>query len=462
MFVYNTLTKQKEEFIPREYKKVKMFVCGPTVYDFAHLGNARTYIAFGVISRYLEYRGYEVFYLQNITDIDDKIIERARNEGKDPLQLAKEFTEIYLQDMESIKIRKVSKYARATEYIPQIINQVKRLIEKGCAYLIENDGYYFDLKKFPDYGKLSGRTVESAEDAVSRIDESVNKRNKGDFALWKFSKPDEPSWESDLGAGRPGWHIEDTAITETQFGPQYDLHGGARDLIFPHHEAEIAQMESISGFKPFVKYWLHSGFLTVNSQKMSKSSGNFITVRDLLKKVSPEVLRFVILSSHYRSPIDYNQKLLQQSEAAVARIGEFMARVKSIDSAGSGNEEIIKTLSTLKSNFEKEMDDDFNTPKALAVIFETIRSLNILVDNSSVGTKSAKQIISVFEEIDEVLNIIPKEIVKVPDDLAKLVQKRESLREAKDFQEADKIRAQIESLGYHIDDTTYGPLVKRK
>src|SRR3989344_9392375 len=305
MLVFNSLAKQKEEFAPRNGKKVNMFVCGPTVYDSSHIGHARTYISFDVIARYLWHLGYKVKYLQNITDIDDKIIDRAKKENKHPLKLAGEFEKIYYQDMKSLGINSVSKYAPATKYIKQIVSQVKRLKEKGFAYEIPGDGIYFDLSKLTDYGKLSGRTTEGAEDAVSRIDESINKRNKGDFALWKFSKPGEPKWKTELGEGRPGWHIEDTAITEKHFGPQYDIHGGARDLIFPHHEAEIAQMEGISGKKPMVRTWMHTGLLTINGEKMSKSLGNFITIRDFLEKQPARVLRFLMIKAHYRSPIDY-------------------------------------------------------------------------------------------------------------------------------------------------------------
>ncbi|MEK7151527.1 MAG: cysteine--tRNA ligase, partial [Patescibacteria group bacterium] len=303
--IFNTLTRQKEEFKPTDPKKVKMFVCGPTVYDYSHIGHARTYIIYDVIARYLRSCGYDVFYLQNITDIDDKIIERAKQKQQSPSDLAQEYKEKYYEDIKKLGITSVSEYAPATQYIPEIISQVQRLIEKGIAYLIEEEGYYFDLTQFTDYGRLSGRTTEAAEDATSRIDESSKKRNKGDFVLWRLSKPEEPGWDSPFGYGRPGWHIEDTAITEKNFGPQYDIHGGAHDLIFPHHEAEIAQMESISGQKPFVKYWAHSGFLTINGQKMSKSLGNFVTIRDVLEKYPPETLRLMFLMSHYRSPVDY-------------------------------------------------------------------------------------------------------------------------------------------------------------
>src|SRR3989338_11005975 len=271
---YNTLTRKKEDFKPAEGKQVKLFVCGPTVYDYAHIGHAKTYVQFDVIVKYLRYRGYGVFYLQNVTDMDDKIIQRTKQKHigqmifTDPIKLARHFEKEYHKDMENLDVNSVNKFARATEHIKEIQKQVKTLMDKGFAYIIENDGIYFDLSKDKDYGKLSGRKSVEAEDAISRIDDSAKKRNKGDFCLWKQSKKDEPSWPDPwFDGGRPGWHIEDTAISEKYLGQQYDIHGGARDLIFPHHEAEIAQMESASGKKPFVKYWLHTGFLNVKGQK---------------------------------------------------------------------------------------------------------------------------------------------------------------------------------------------------
>ena len=321
--IYNTLTRKKEIFKPIKNKKVHMFVCGPTVYDYMHIGHAKTYIQFDVIAKYLKFRGYNVFYLQNITDLDDKIIDRAKKEKTDPLELAHQLERYYHQDEEKLGINSVSRYARSTDYIRQIVNQVETLISKGYAYPT-SDGYYFEIKKFKDYGKLSRRTVLGAEDAISRIDDGIEKRNRGDFCLWKISKKGEPFWNTKLGKGRPGWHIEDTAITETHFGPQYDIHGGARDLIFPHHEAEISQMESISGKKPMVRYWLHTGFLTVNGQKMSKSLKNFITIRDFLKKYDYKVLRFFYISTHYRNPIDFTEKSIEKAKHSLERLNDFV------------------------------------------------------------------------------------------------------------------------------------------
>jgi cysteinyl-tRNA synthetase len=329
--IYNTLTREKDEFRPRKGKKVNMFVCGPTVYDSSHLGHAKTFIQFDFMARYMRFLGYKVFYLQNITDVDDKIIKRAEEDrmGKDGWKkISEKYEAAYMEDMKTLNVTSVDKYARATDYIPQIISQVKRLIKKGYAYRTA-DGWYFDLSMDKEYGKLSGRTQLEAEDAVSRIDENIEKRNRGDFCLWKFSKPGEPVWKADIGDGRPGWHIEDTAITEDEYGPQYDIHGGGIDLVFPHHEAEIAQMESISGKKPLVGYWIHTGFVKVNGEKMSKSLGNFYTLKDILDRgYSAMHLRYLLLSAHYRKPLDFTWENLNAARNSYERLKNIMREMK--------------------------------------------------------------------------------------------------------------------------------------
>ena len=475
--IYNTLSRKKEVFRPRQGKKVNVFVCGPTVYDFSHLGHARTYIVFDVIVKYLKRAGYKIFYLQNITDIDDKIINRAREKKVLPQELAKDFEREYLKDTKSLKINSVTKYARATNHIQEIISQVSRLLKKGFAYKI-GDGIYYDIKKFKEYGKLSKRTALQAEDAVSRIDESKEKRNKGDFCLWKFSKPKEPSWPSPFGAGRPGWHIEDTAITEKYFDSQYDIHGGARDLIFPHHEAEIAQMEAISGKKPMVKYWLHTGFLTVKGQKMAKSLGNFITIRDFLRENSARILRFFIIKSHYRSPIDYNEKLFLQAKREIERIDEFIGKIQNLKNrkrvkeinlfstsayASVSKEANLFSTSAYASVFEEAMEDDFNTPKAMAVIFELINKGNFLIARNKLSSTDAKKILEFLRKVDGVFNFIfwkkPKE--KIPEEILKLVKEREKCRRNGLWQKADEMRKKIKELGYQIEDTKEGPKVKK-
>lgn len=475
MIIYNTLTRKKEEFSPSttfdsskvvlgklaDPKKVKMFVCGPTVYDYIHVGNARTYTIFDMVAKYLRYRGYDLEYIQNITDIDDKIIARALELNLDPADYAKDYTDIFLEDIKKLGIDSVSHYEPATKNIDQVIKQAQALIKKGNAYKIEGDGWYFDLKTFPEYGKLSGRTAEMAEDGVSRIDESPNKRNRGDFCLWKFSKPEELGWDSDLGYGRPGWHIEDTAITEKFFGPQYDLHGAGADLMFPHHEAEIAQQESASGLKPFVKYWMHAGFLVNKTQKMSKSLGNFMILREALKKYSPETLRFYFLSSHYRSPLDYNEDLLKQAEAATNRLAEFGYRIKSIRNSLSSSTTKLSIIEETRHDFELEMDDDFNTPKAISRIFELVRQINPLIDSGQLDQGVFEKVIETLELFNKILGIIPSKPLEVNDEIKKLVTKREEARKNKDFALSDQLREQIKNTGYEIDDTIYGPLVKK-
>jgi len=459
--VYNTLKKKKQPLKPRKDKKINMFVCGPTVYDFSHVGHARTYIVFDTIAKYLKQKGYDVFYLQNITDIDDKIIKRANQTNTAPKKLARKFEKEYLKDMASLNVISVKKYARATDHIKQIINQVKKLLDKEYAYQIE-DGIYYNIKNFKDYGKLSGRTAKQAEDAISRVDQSKQKKNKGDFCLWKKSKPDEPKWPSPWFDGRPGWHIEDTAIAEEYFGSQYDIHGGGRDLIFPHHEAEIAQMEAISNKKPFVKYWLHPGFLTVKGKKMSKSIGNFITIRDFLQKHSPRILRLFVLKSHYRSPIDYNQDSINQVKNDLERIDEFVSKLKSQKSNNSGSKKINQIIKRTKQSFQKAMNDDFNTPLALSSVFKLIGEINKITDESDLTVEQAKKILNLLEEFDEFFSLFIKtKKDKIPADIQKLAQQREKHRKNKQWKKADQVRKEIEKKGYKIKDTSKGPKIKK-
>jgi cysteinyl-tRNA synthetase len=439
--LYNSLTRRVEDLIPLKEGAINMFVCGPTVYDRIHLGNARTFTTFDVVTKWLRHRGYDVNYIQNITDIDDKIIHRATEAGKDPLTFAHEYDDLFRADMQTLGNTAVSQYLRATDHIPQVIAQVKALRDRGHAYLIEGDGWYYDLSTFPDYGKLSGRTGLAAQDAVSRIDDSEKKRNTGDFCLWKLSKPGEPTWEdTDLGAGRPGWHIEDTAITETVFGPQYDIHGGGMDLKFPHHEAEIAQQEAASGLVPFVKYWMHAGFLENKSEKMSKSLGNFATLASLLEHYDPAVIRFYLLSNHYRSPLDFSEKALDVAQAAVNRISELMRKPQ-------GTEDVSL------AGIEQAMDEDFNTAAAFAAIFEVVKESN---------KKNGAPPQAFFDFISTIFGIIPKTASTIPDDIQQLVDSRQAARDAKDFATSDQLRDQLMTLGYTIDDTPYGPLVKKK
>ena len=445
--IYNTLDRKKQAFKPRQGRRVNVFVCGMTVYDYMHIGHAKTYVQFDVIVKYLRYAGYDVYYLQNITDIDDRIIKRAQEKKIDPLKLAKEFEKYYHEDEKSLRIDSVTKYARATDYINQIIKQIKVLIKKGYAYKIA-DGYYYNIKKFKDYGKLSKRTALNAEDAVTRIDESIQKKNKGDFCLWKFSKKDEPSWDTDLGNGRPGWHIEDTAITETHFGPQYDIHGGARDLIFPHHEAEIAQMQAASGKKPLVKYWMHAGFLNVKGRKMSKSLKNFITVRQSLKKYNYKTLRFFYLTSHYRSPIDFTEKSLEGAENSLERLNDFIQKTK------TGKKDDLGLIKKTKQKFLSAMDNDFDTVKALAVIFDFVKK-------SYKNDIGGKKTYNLLKEFDKIFNVLDFKKQTIPQNIITLVKQREKLRKQKKWSESDQIRKKIQKLGFNIEDTDKGPIIKK-
>jgi cysteinyl-tRNA synthetase len=439
--LYNSLTRKVEELIPREADSLSMFVCGPTVYDRIHLGNARTFTIFDVVAKWLRYRGLTVRYIQNITDIDDKIIRRAREAGRDPLEFAHEHDDLFRADMKALGNTAVSEYLRATDFIPQVIQQVKTLRERGHAYLIEGDGWYYDLSTFPDYGKLSGRTGSAAHDAISRIDDSEKKKNAGDFCLWKLSKSGEPVWhDAELGDGRPGWHIEDTAITESVFGPQYDIHGGGMDLKFPHHEAEIAQQEAASGLVPFVKYWMHAGFLETKSEKMSKSTGNITALHELLAQYDPAVIRFYLLSNHYRSPLDFDETSLNAAQAAVNRIGE-LARKQST------------TEDFSLTNIEEAMDNDINTAAAFAAIFEIVKDAN---------KRGVAPSASFFDFISKIFGIVPSISNDIPDDIQNLVNQRQTARDAKDFASSDKLRDELAARGYTVDDTPYGPLVKKK
>lgn len=444
MRLHNTLTGQIEDFEPINQPKVGMFVCGPTVYDYSHLGHAKTYTQFDVIARSLRYLGFDLNYVVNITDIDDKIIKRSLEKSVEPRELAKEYEQAYLEDMKALNNVSVDKYARALDYIPQIISQVKRLIEKDMAYKI-SDGYYFDTKKFEDYGKLSGRDNLKEGDAVSRIDENPEKRNPGDFCLWKFKKEDEPFWETEIGAGRPGWHIEDTAITETELGVQYDIHGGAIDLIFPHHEAEIAQMETISGKKPLVKYWLHTGFLNIKDEKMSKSLGNFTTIRDSMKLYRPLALRYFFLTSHYRSPMNFTDESLTQAQSAYRNLKE---QFSTLPEGGS-------EVSNYKEEFKEALENDFNTPQALAVVWNLLKDENITPEDKRVTLKNFDKVLGLNLENNEF------EVEEIPQEIQTLLSEREMARKENNYLKSDELRDKIKEKGFEVLDTSQGQELRK-
>jgi len=464
MRIYNTLSGQLEEFKPRKKDKIQLFVCGPTVYDYIHIGNARTFVFFDVVAKYLRHKKYDVDYIQNITDIDDKIIAKAKEKNCTVKECAGEFEKAFMEDMAALGVT-APRYKSATDYIPRIIGQVKRLKDKGHAYLIEGDGWYFNVKTFPEYGKLSGRTAQMAEDGVSRIDESEKKRNKADFCLWKLSKPEEPTWpDAELGNGRPGWHIEDTAITETEFGPQYDIHGGGQDLLFPHHEAELTQQESASPppqGEQFVNYWMHVAFLINKSAKMAKSAGNFTTVRDLLKEYSPEAIRFYLLSAHYRSPLDFNENSLKMAEAAVQRIAEFRSRLGAIQTAHTKNKNLKYEVREYVEKINVSLDNDFDTTAAFRIFFDFIRKMHRLIDEQRVDADAVAASVAMLNFVDKLFGFLAMS-APVPIKIRGLVRQREAARSAKNFTKSDELRKEIESIGYSIDDTAYGPLVKKQ
>lgn len=455
--IYNTMSRKKEEFQPIQGNRIKLFVCGPTVYDDSHIGHARTYISFDIIARYLEYKGYSVFYLQNITDIEDKIINRASELDVFPIDLARYFERRYLEDMQALGVDRVNLYARATEHISEIIVQIETLMDKGFAYETET-GVYFNESKFPEFGNLSHRNVEDLN--IHRVSPDSKKRNPGDFALWK-KKDVEPYWDSPWGKGRPGWHIEDTAITEEYLGQQYDIHGGGLDLIFPHHEAEIAQMESASGKSPLVRYWMHTGFLNVSGEKMSKSLGNFITIRDMLKNHDPETFRFFVLSTHYRSPIDFSKTTLEQAKNSIERIYKV---IKTIDDAIesdipetiNNDNELNDKLTETKNQFIEAMDNDFNTPEALSIIFNYIRDVNRELDIDNISKSMLKTIKNFLIETGSILGVDFSGKVytddKSEDLLDVIVEVRNKLREKKDWELSDLIRSKLKELDIILED----------
>jgi len=446
--IYSTLTNRVEEFIPRNESSVDLFVCGPTVYDFSHAGHAKTYTQFDFIARYLKRHYSEVNYLLNITDIDDKIIARAIERNITSSELAEQYEKLFLEDMTWLGNTSVTEVAHATDYIPQIVDQIERLIEVGAAYQLD-DGWYFDLSTQPAYGKLSGRVTLQDEDAVSRIDDNSNKRNIGDFALWKAAKPGEPFWQTKLGNGRPGWHIEDTAITEAVFGPQYDIHGGAVDLIFPHHEAEIAQMETASGQIPLAKYWMHTGLLRVDGARMGKSMNNFITIRDLKDQHDFRTLRYVLLSRHYRSSAELTDEAFVGALSNRERVENFYRHATSEKETNQA----IASIEKAKAEFYSHLDNDLNTPDAFATLFTFIRESN---RNEIAHGATARKFL---DEINDLFVIFDfSQGMSINANVEGLIAKRNKLRASKQFAEADIIRKQLSEMGVTLEDTKEGTL----
>ncbi|AVD36566.1 cysteine--tRNA ligase [Clostridioides difficile] len=464
MKVYNTLTRTKEEFVPLEEGKVKMYVCGPTVYNYIHIGNARPFIIFDTLRRYLEYRGYDVTYVQNFTDVDDKIINRSHEEGISPEEVAAKYIKEYFVDCDGLGIKRATVHPQVTDNIQQIIEFIKELEDKGYAYAVNGD-VYFDTNKFEGYGKLSGQKQEDLE-AGARIEVNDQKRHPMDFVLWKAKKEGEPGWDSPWGEGRPGWHIECSVMSKRYLGETIDIHAGGQDLTFPHHENEIAQSEARSG-KTFSKYWMHNGYININDEKMSKSKGNFFTVRDISKLYDLEIVRFFMLSAHYRNPVNFSDEMLNQAKAGLERLYNTKEKLEFtlsnlVESPLTEKEvELVKELDGFRQKFIDAMDDDVNTADAVSVIFELAKLINSNVDENS-SLEFAKKCLDEFNELTGVLNIVNKKKDTVLDkDIEELIQKRTDAKKNKEFQLADDIRQQLLDMGIVLEDTRQGVKWKR-
>lgn len=456
--VYSTLSRKKEEFIPLNKDEVTFYLCGPTVYDSAHLGHGRSATAFDIIRRYLLYKGFNLKFISNYTDIDDKMINRANEEGISVKELSDKVIPKYVQDYGELRIMEPTLKPKATEYIDHIIEILKKLDEKGAIYELE-DGVYFDIIKFEEYGKLSGQKLDELQ-MGARVAVNEAKRNPQDFALWKLEKPGEPAWDSPWGKGRPGWHIECSAMCAAILGESIDFHAGGADLTFPHHECEVAQSETAHG-KKFAQYWLHNGFININEEKMSKSLGNFITLRDMLDKYSGPVIRYLYLQTHYRSPINFTDALLEQSEQSLRRIHDFVAMVKRINDPGKLNNEIKQLVDKSKEKFDESMDNDFETPDALASIFGLIKEANILKDSIDFTEKDRNYILEFINSVDEVFAVLMPEDNELSEELMQIITDREEARTNKDWAKSDELRDLLKEKGVIIEDTPKGTIWKK-
>jgi len=462
MQIYNTMHRKKEELIPNVPGKISMYACGPTVYNFFHIGNARPFIVFDTLRRYLEYKGYEVTFVQNFTDIDDKMIKRANEEGITVKELGERFIKEYYTDADALGVERATVNPRATEHIPEIIHLVETLIEKDHAYPVENGDVYFSVRSFPGYGKLSGQNIDDLENGASeRIDPTELKRDPLDFALWKGEKPGEPSWDSPWGKGRPGWHIECSAMSMSILGETFDIHGGGQDLIFPHHENEIAQSEAATG-KPFANYWMHNGYINVDNQKMSKSLGNFFTVRDIAKEFDLEAVRMFMLSVHYRNPVNFSRDLIQQAETALERLRTARERLEEAQRVESTEQDaaFLEQIKEIQARFDAAMDDDLNSADAIGVLFDLARASNIFVTEPRGGAAidAGKDL---FDKLTGVLGLLQhKKESAFPQEALDLLEKRQAARKAKDYKTADALRDELRGMGYAIEDTPQGPKLR--
>ena len=475
--VYNTLTREKELFVPAEPGKVKIYVCGVTPYNHPHIGNARPFIIWDVIHRYFERQGLAVTHIQNFTDVDDKIIDAAAREGIAWHELAGRYIKAYFEVMDSLNVRRVDLYPRVSGHMPEIIDMVATLVDKGHAYVVDGD-VYFSVQDFPSYGHLSGRSLEDMK-AGARVEVDDRKRHPMDFALWKSAKPGEPSWDSPWGPGRPGWHIECSAMSHKYLGCGFDFHGGGSDLIFPHHENEVAQSEAFTGCAPFVRYWVHNGFVTVNSEKMSKSLGNFFLVKDILAHFRPMVLRFFILSTHYRSPLDFSDERLTEAERAWTRLASAVQGARQLlaqtagKSAAPASAELAEAVALARAEYEAAMADDFNTALAISSLFALAKSLNVACqaakDAAAVDRSGIEVAVGALEDMLSALGQIPEEQpaeggrdeVLVGSLMEILLELRRSARERKDWATADAIRNKLQAAGIVVEDSPQGARWKR-
>ena len=458
MKIFNTMTRRKEEFVPLDKNEVKIYACGPTVYNYIHIGNARPLCVFDVLRRYLEYRGYNVRFVQNFTDVDDKIIKRANEEGLSFEEVSKKYIKEFWTDAHGLNFKDATVHPKATENIDEIINIIKTLEEKGYAYAVDGDVYYRTLK-FKDYGKLSHQPIEDLQSGA-RIAIGEKKENPLDFALWKAAKEGEPYWDSPWGKGRPGWHIECSAMNKRYLGDSIDIHCGGKDLVFPHHENEIAQSEAAND-APFAKYWMHNGYINVDNVKMSKSLGNFKTVREIANVYGYEVIRYFLISSHYRSPINYSIDIIEQCQSALDRL--YTCResldfaIKNAKSDIDDDEKILKLIASAKDEFIKAMDDDLNTADGIAAVFNLVSTINTEIINKEVSLNVCKKAAEMFDELTGVLGLLyNRKSNDIDDDIEKLIEQRQTARANKDWATADKIRDELKANGIILKDTPQG------
>ena len=464
MQIYNTQSRKKEEFVPIEPGKVSIYCCGPTVYNYFHIGNARPFIVFDTLRRYFEHKGYEVKFVQNFTDIDDKMIRRANEEGITVKELGERFIEEYYKDADALGIERATVNPKATEHIPEIIAMIEKLVAKGLAYACDNGDVYYNTQAFPGYGKLCGQNLEDLESGA-RIDVDPNKKHPMDFALWKAQKPGEPAWDSPWGKGRPGWHIECSAMSTKYLGETIDIHCGGKDLVFPHHENEIAQSEGATG-KPFVHYWMHNGFINVDNQKMSKSLGNFFTVRDISKEFDLEAVRMFMLGAHYRSPINFSREMIEQAKASLDRLYTardhyaFLLENAKEGEMGEKENDLLAKVQAAREGFDAAMDDDLNTADAIGKLFELVRAANAGLDEHS-PKAAVKAVLDTLDELAGVLGILSRKTAADDAKVQELLAQRAEARANKNWAESDRLRDEITKLGYILKDTKQGQQISK-